>query len=288
MLIQLMHELYLQLTYELYLKSKTTLAEGGFNLRKFATNSVALNNMIESNECNLAPSNVDMSGRIPEDKTYIKDLLGAKQEHLDSEKRVLGVKWNFIQDDLIFDLNELAILVKKTSPTKRQIVAITTKFYDPLGFISPVVICFKILFQAMCVSKIVWDEPLTGELLSQWKSLVSIYFPRSVSTAIPRCYFTLSKRSLSQCSLQGFCDASNAAYAAVVYMKTEGEFGNAISFVAFKTSIAPTAKQTIPRLELLSALLLRSLIENVATALKPVLELLEHCCYIDSKVALYW
>ena len=195
--------------YELYVMSKTTLAEGGFNLRKFVTNSVTLNNMIESNECNVAPSNVGIAEGIPEDRTYIKDLLGTTQAHQDCVQRVLGVRWNFVQDELIFDLNELAILVKRTLPTKRQIVAITTKFYDPLGFISPVVMHFKILFQAMCISKIGWDEPLTGELLSQWKSLVSTF--QGVSTAIPRCYFTLSQRLLSQCSLQGFCDASSAA-----------------------------------------------------------------------------
>ena len=228
--------------YELYLKSKITLAEGGFNLRKFVTNSVTLNNMRESNECNVTSSKVGMADGIPEDTTYIKDLLGTRQAYQDCEQRVLGVRWNFVQDELIFDLNELAILVKKTLPTKRQIVAITTKLYDPLGFISPVVIHFKILFQAMCISKIGWDEPFTGELLSQWKSLVSTF--QGVSTAIPRCYFTFSQRLLSQYSLQGFCDASSAAYAAVIYLKVEVESGSAISFVAAKTRVAPTTKQT--------------------------------------------
>ena len=131
-------------------------------------------------------------------------------------------------------------VVKRTLPTKRQIVAITTKFYDPLGFISHFVIRFKIMFQTMCISKIGWDEPMTGELLSQWKSLVSTF--QGVSTAIPRCYFTLSQRTLSRCSPQGFCDASSAAYAAVVYLKIEVESGSVISFVVAKTRVAPTTK----------------------------------------------
>ena len=115
--------------YELYLKSKTTLAEGGgFNLRKFVTNSVTLNNMMESNECNVAPSNVGVAVEIPADKTYIKDLLGTRQAYQEHEQRVLEVRWNFVQYELIFELNELAILVKRTLPTKRQVVAITTKF----------------------------------------------------------------------------------------------------------------------------------------------------------------
>ena len=124
---------------------------------------------------------------------------------------MLGVRWNFVQDEFIFDLNELAFVVKKTLPTKRQIIAITTKCYDPFVFISPVVICGQ------------------EKLLSQWKSLVPTF--QGVSTAIPRCYFTLSQRSLSQCTLQGFCDASVAAYVAVVYLKIEVESGSAISLL---------------------------------------------------------
>jgi len=70
-------------------------------------------------------------------------------------------------------LNELAMQIKGTEPTKRNIVAIATKFYDPIGFVAPVIICFKTLFQELCANKIGWDEPLSGELLSKWKQLVS-------------------------------------------------------------------------------------------------------------------
>ena len=199
---------------------------------------------------------------------------------------MLGLRWNFVQDELIFDLNELAMSVKGIEPTKRQIVAITTKFYDPLGFISPVIIRFKILFQAMCIHKIGWDEPLTGALLSQWRSLVSTF--QGMSTSIPRCYFVLSERLSSTCQLQGFCDASSGAYAAVVYLRIESEAGNSVNFVASRTRVAPTAKQTIPRLELLSALLLSRLISNVSVALASEVDLKESHCYTDSKVALYW
>ena len=96
------------------------------------TNSVTLNNMIESNGCNV---DVGMADGIPEDRTYIKDLLGTRQAHPDCEQRVLEVRWNFVQDELIFDLNGLAILVKRTLPTKRQIVAITTLIEVTVQFI---------------------------------------------------------------------------------------------------------------------------------------------------------
>lgn len=45
---------------------------------------------------------------------------------------------------------------------------------------------------------------------------------------------------------------------------------------------------TIPRLELLSALLLLKLICSIHTALEPELRLADSVCYSDSKVALFW
>lgn len=65
---------------------------------------------------------------------------------------------NFVNDEVIFDLNELAILIKGTEPTKR-IVAIVNKFYDTIGFMAPVIACFKTLFQEICTSKIEWNKP---------------------------------------------------------------------------------------------------------------------------------
>ena len=58
-----------------------------------------------------------------------------------------------MQEQSVFDLGELAVLVKNMEPTKRHIVGIGCKFYDPLGFISPITIQFKVLFQDLCFSK---------------------------------------------------------------------------------------------------------------------------------------
>ena len=44
--------------------------------------------------------------------------------------------------------------IEGTEPTKRSIIAIATKFYDPIEFVAPVIICFKTLFQELCASKI--------------------------------------------------------------------------------------------------------------------------------------
>ena len=63
---------------------------------------------------------------------------------------------------------------------------------------------------------------------------------------------------------------------------------NTVRFVASKTRVAPVHEQTIPRLELLSALLLAKLLTSVATSLESELPLSLPTCYTDSKVALFW
>lgn len=90
------------------------------------------------------------------------------------------------------------------------------------------------------------------------------------------------------CTLQGFCDASKDAYAAVVYLRITSSSGVSVRFVASKTRIAPIKGHTIPRLELLGALLLVRLMSNVIRALEPVVHLSEPSCFTDSKVVLFW
>jgi hypothetical protein len=91
----------------------------------------------------------------------------------------------------------------------------------------------------------------------------------------------------TDCSLRGFCDASSKAYAAVIYLKIKATDGVRIQFVTSKTRAAPR-KQTIPRLELLSAVLLSRLMTSVTKALESELNLGAPIFYTDSLVALYW
>ncbi|XP_065902306.1 uncharacterized protein [Dysidea avara] len=274
--------------FELYGKSKKVLAEGGFNLRKFVSNSQSLQSRIESSEGHdlVEVNSSNSSSVVEEDKTYTKDVLGRAQSNEGGEQKILGVRWNYVQDQLVFDLSELAITLRNMEPTKRRIVGIGCKFYDPLGFISLITVQFKMLFQDLCLSKIDWDEPLAGELLSKWKSLVTGF--HSVMVTIPRCYSWSLSKSSGKYTLYGFCDASSRAYAAVVYMRIETNVGSSVEFVASKTRVSPVERQTIPRLELLSALLLANLMASVLTALEREITFSSITCFTDSKVALYW
>jgi len=124
----------------------------------------------------------------------------------------------------------------------------------------------KIFFQELCKLKLDWDDNLPNELLSKWTGLLS-RFQGTVIT-VPRCYFSLSGKLMANI-LYGFCDASTAAYAAVDYLCVSSE---SAYFVACKTRVSPLIQQTIPRLELLSCLLLARLIHHILKALETVID----------------
>ena len=74
-----------------------------------------------------------------------------------------------------------------------------------------------------------------------------------------------------------FVDASQSAYGAVVYMKSEHKEGNVLSFVASKTKVAPLQSLSIPHLELMAAILGKQLALSIAEVLN-----------IDRKFITFW
>jgi len=121
----------------------------------------------------------------------------------------------------------------------------------------------------------------------KWKDLIE-ELEQCPVMFLPRCIWNGSPSEGVSCSLHGFCDASKHAYAAVVYLVLKSPMGQTVRFIASKTRVSPLKPQTIPRLELLSALLLARLMTSVATTLGTELELEDPTCYTDSEVFLYW
>ena len=107
----------------------------------------------------------------------------------------------------------------------------TTRFYDPLGILTPVTIQFKILFQQSCKEGLDWDDPLTGNLLDQWNRIITDEVTQPL--VIPRYYF----RGIGDkyFSLIGFSDASMKAHAAIIYIRLETSEEQHIRFIVSKT-----------------------------------------------------
>ena len=269
--------------YQMFVTAKKILKDAGFNLRKFYSSSESLQARVNPLE---PPSPEASPTEVPEE-SYTSSILGGEQKLRSGEQKVLGIRWNTSADRLLTGFEVIASAAGALSPTKRSIVSLVGRFYDPIGYLAPVVIQFKIFLRELCQAKIDWDEPLPADLMDGWSSLcASLQYAQPLS--LPRCYLHSVPDEPVSYSLCGFCDASQKAYAGVVYLLVETSSGYTARFVAAKTRVAPLQPQTIPRLELLSALLLSRLLSAVTQSLESEMQLSPPRCFTDSTVSLGW
>ena len=112
-------------------KIKTRLLEGGFNMRKWLSNSKELMSVFESDPQFSSESPRQQSeSRSPmteEDQGYSKSSFDSQQ--LDSHPRVLGQLWNPETDSLIMIFSAALKNVETNVITKRSILSVAAKTY---------------------------------------------------------------------------------------------------------------------------------------------------------------
>ena len=89
--------------------------------------------------------------------------------------------------------------------------------FDPLGMLNPFTIQAKILLQNICRRGTGWDEPIDKIDESEWIAWLND-FSLVKNYQVPRCLFQFDFDP-SSVELHTFCDASETAYAAVVYSR---------------------------------------------------------------------
>lgn len=192
----------------------------------------------------------------------------------------LGLCWNPKRDQLGF---QVVPIPTRTQVTKRILLSDLNKIFDPLGFLTPVLIKGKIFLQQLWQLKVGWDKPLVNEMKNRWElfyqqlqELGSLPIPRK---CIPVCTIDIE--------FHGFCDASLEAYGACVYVRSKDHNGKWYSHIACsKSRVAPLRGATIPRLELCGALVLTQLAEKVAKAWD--VKITSFHFWTDSTVVLGW
>lgn len=199
----------------------------------------------------------------------------------DGETRsVLGLKWIPTEDVFTFQVDEIS---EQQIWTKRQVLSQIGKLYDPNGYIAPIIITAKIVMQQIWQAVIDWDEQIPQPILNAWiKYLANL--PELNSVKIPRW---LGLKTTWATDLHCFSDASENAYAAVVYARTLSLDGRVtIRLIQSKTRVSPLKKLTIPRLELCGAYLAAKLTETIQTELNNKIK----SCHFwtDSEVVLAW
>ena len=275
-------------TYKLFLKTKLRMLEAGFNMRKWSSNSRELVDKIKSADYREEEVNLEPKKLKEDDRTYATTTLGTDHEvNEEREHKVLGITWDHDSDELIIDLSQIIKSSQNLPVTKRTVLKLTAQVYDPLGWISPVLIEMKLLFQKICQTKGDWDEELSLDLKQRYEKWIT-ELKNVGSVRIPRCYFSKDESLPSSLQLHGFSDASSYAYAAAVYLRIERGNNVRSVLITSKTRVAPLGGQTIQRLELLGALILARLISHVAAALSEVVKIDRVHCWVDSTAVLYW
>ena len=270
--------------FQLYTKAKSRMKEGGFNLRKWISNSEKLMQWIDLEE---GVPIMEASTVSEEDKTYPQTQLGANNSSISCERKILGLNWDIVKDTFMFYFDWLVQFARELPLNKRSVLKVVAKLYDPLGLISPLFITVKVLFQDLCELKTKWDEPLSEELAHRYSSWLSDLL-KVQCIPVKRCYIPNVDENLVSLQIHGFGDSSEVAYAAVVYLRIETSMGAYTRLIMSKTRVAPLAKQTISRLELLAALILSRLVYRVRVALLPVIKVDEVFCWTDSMTTLHW
>ena len=259
-----------QAARKLHLECSKLMEKGGFVLAKWASNSsTVMKNIPEENR---APNTV-ISSDMPADEEKMSDLLKA-----------LGVAWNTRKDVFLFEARNCLVKLED-SMTKRSLISLYARLFDPMGLIAPFLIKPKVLFQELWSRGKQWDEKLDDDIAKEW-TIWKEQLCNLKTLEIPRCVLP-QERDLHKIELHGFGDASEKAYGAAIYLCAEDKVGKRISnLIMAKSRVAPTRRITLPRLELLAAYLTAKLISYVLKALKtPVQDIY---AWSDSQIVLSW
>ncbi|GFY12061.1 integrase catalytic domain-containing protein [Trichonephila clavipes] len=166
--------------------------------------------------------------------------------------RVLGLLWHPQKDSLSLRLTGLLDFLQKRKSTKRFLLMAVGRIFDPLGFASPFTIRFKFLFQE-----------------------------------IPRYALECDSANCTECEIHTFSDASIKAYRAVSYVRLRTSDKISVHLLVSKSRVAPLKVLTLPRLELMGALLAARLAKEVSRVLNEKISTTNYF-WTDSTIALSW
>ena len=226
------------------------------NLRKWKSNSNELMIFIKKHE-------QEKGLKVSEEQSYADSSLNPS---LIDDTKVLGIQWNTSRDTCSFTIQHLLHDSRLEQITKRQVLQFSASVFDPLGILSPAIVPFNVMFQQLCNERRDWDEKLPAELFANFQQWIS-KATKVLNIEIERCY--TKNKEIKEILLVGFCDASKTGYEGCTYLCTKyTDESRSIKYIPAKTRIAPLANQSIPRLELLGALILSRLMNTVKRALQ--------------------
>ena len=235
---------------------------GGFELKKWKTSNKTVEQSIA--------------------KPFRDEQSSCTIKYAEQFTKVLGVEWNAITDTF---RPKVSTTCAPGKLTKRLLMSGIARLFDILGWCSPAIIIPKVLLQRLWGEDLGWDEIVPsaiGDIWEKWSCELGDF----QRCSIRRSYFPKDANIITL-QLHGFSDASEMAYAGVVYLRgIDSEGVTHISLVIAKTKVAPIKRMTIPRLELCGALIVARLLKHMSGILHIPTENIY--AWTDSEVVLAW
>ncbi|GFU23213.1 integrase catalytic domain-containing protein [Trichonephila clavipes] len=248
--------------------AKNIMKEAGMEMRKWISNDTVLMAQWVAEGFDTHP--MDASIRLGTNKT-----------------KVLGMAWQTLDDCLTLDTTGLLEFVSINENTKRFMLQTIGKIFDPLELLSPFTIRIKCLIQELWIKKITWDEVLPPKLKEKWLIWCK-ELPLLDNLRIPRLVLDSTNDEVSDLiEIHIFCDASKLAYGAAAYVKVRKQNEVLVNLITSKTRVAPLKTVTLPRLELLGALVAARLSSRVQEIVRKKKEC-KVFHWTDSKIVLFW
>ena len=169
--------------------------------------------------------------------------------------RTLGVAWN-ISDDTF----RVKVSIPEREFTQRGILSVINSLYDPLGFVSPVILLGRLIQREIIPCKNTdsemvsydWDDLLPEKFLAPWQNWVTSLVDLT-KIRVPRSFYPMHFK-LERQELHVFCDASDNAIGHVLYIRSVSQNHQVhVSFISSSSKVAPRCATSTPRLELCAA-----------------------------------
>ncbi|XP_075157719.1 uncharacterized protein LOC142230985 [Haematobia irritans] len=192
--------------------------------------------------------------------------------------KALGMSWKPRTDVFCFRFEIPPI----QCPTKRSVLSAISKIFDVFGLLGPIIVSCKILIQEMWKKQMDWDSPLTETLMERWFQIQNS-LPHINQIEIPRYLHITTHSSFD---IHGFADASQLAYGCCLYVRVQENNIFKTQLLIAKSKVAPVKQQSVPRLELMAALLLSRTWDKI----KHKFDYYTYRIYFwtDSKIVLNW
>lgn len=215
----------------------------------------------------------------------LKNLELSDIDHLfeDSEQiSTLGLKWNRKEDYFYFRIKPFE---KITKITKRVIISQLATVFDPLGLLTFIDLFIKRFIQKVCITYD-WDQVVSPEIEAEFNNLKQEIL-KIESLKISRwSHFTPTAKFM----LIGFADGSFLGASCLIYLRTVDQGKVNFKLICGKSKIAPATPRvlSIPKIELISLLLLANLMHMTAKAMNFEINQETVACFSDSTCALAW